>query len=232
MKSYSARSGNFNKRPYYDLKDVERMCVAELRMIGLCPEKPAPIRIDRFLEKRFGSAIVRYDTVPAGILGYTIFGPKGVQRIVIDRSLDEDGSAMAERRIRTTMAHEGGHGLLHVHLFGPNSEPLFGDFTDPDKPKIMCRDELKAGHSSYNGNWWEYQANMAMGILLLPHHLVEMALEPFFVPCGLLGIGRLDDSHRDEAVRTLAETFNVNPVVARYRLNELYPVNSGAQLML
>ncbi len=223
--TYGVQHGDFNERLFYEKEEVEKICSAELRAVGLYPEKPEPIRIDRFLEKKFGSDIIRYEDVPNGILGFTVFGPNGVEQIVVDRSLDEDKSTVAERRIRTTMAHEGGHGLLHIRLFTPNTSPRFADITEPDKPKIMCRDELKPDQSGYKGHWWEYQANMAMGALLLPSALVYMALEPFLIPCGLFGIGKLDNARRNDAIKEVAETFNVNGVVARHRLDQLYPVN-------
>jgi len=232
MKTYNAKTGPFNKRPYYELKEVERICLGELRAVNLLPEKPTPIRIDRFLEKKFGAGIIKYDDTPSGVLGFTVFGSKNVREIVISRTLDEDKSIQAERRVRTTLAHEGGHGLLHAHLFTPGTDSLFGDFTDPNSPKVLCRDEVQKGQCGYSGNWWEFQANMAMGALLLPRPLVDLALEPFFVPCGLLGMMCLDDVRRDEAVRVVAEMFDVNAVVAQYRIGEMYPVNKDGQLLL
>src|SRR3989441_11554119 len=58
-----------------------------------------------------------YEDLDKGVLGFTQFGRTGVQAIVVARALDEDGTRPAERRIRTTLAHEAGHGLLHAHLF-------------------------------------------------------------------------------------------------------------------
>lgn len=232
MKTCNAKTGPFNKRPYYELREVERICLGELRAVNLLPEKPTSIRIDRFLEKKFGTGIIKYDNTPPGVLGFTVFGLKSVREIVISRALDEDKSIQAERRVRTTLAHEGGHGLLHANLFTPGTNPLFGDFTDPNSPKVLCRDEVLKGQRGYSGNWWEFQANMAMGALLLPRPLVDMALEPFFMPCGLLATMCLDDAHRDEAVRVVAEMFDVNAVVAQYRINEMYPINKDGQLLL
>jgi hypothetical protein len=122
--------------------------------------------------------------------------------------------------------------LLHAHLFAPGTNQFFGDFTDPSRPKVLCRDEIKKGQRGYSGNWWEFQANMAMSTLLLPRPLVDLALEPFFVPCGLLGTLCLDETHRDEAIRTVAEVFEVNAVVAQYRIGEMYPDNRDSQLLL
>jgi hypothetical protein len=143
------------------------------------PETPEAVRIDRFVEKHFRIS-PRYEALPDGVLGYTSFGPSGVISIVITTALDEEGGKVSERRIRTTLAHEGGHGLLHTHLFALGEKPpkLFED--GHDRPEILCRDVHGAPHDSrYDGRWWESQANRAIGGLLMPRALVAKAVMPF-----------------------------------------------------
>jgi hypothetical protein len=55
---------------------------------------------------------VRYEDLGAGILGLTKFGKKGVKEVIIAQYLDEQNSQSGERLIRSTIAHEAGHGLL------------------------------------------------------------------------------------------------------------------------
>jgi hypothetical protein len=76
--------------------------------------------------------------------------------------------------------------------------------------------------NNYNNEWWEYQANVAIGALLLPHPLAEEVLEPFTVSSGLL-MKSLDESKFDNAVISLSDTFNVNPSVAIIRVREIFP---------
>ena len=179
MRTYRTNDGPFVERPYYPDADVEAICIDELSKFGLLPTEPEAIRIDRFIEKNFVTP--SYEDLGEGILGLTRFSKNGVSEIVVSSRLDAEGSKVSERRIRTTLAHEGGHGLLHTHLFvlGSEKKSLFGDFTDPNKPKVMCRD------AHYKGQWWEVQANMAMGSLLMPKKLVEMAMEPYLTELGL-----------------------------------------------
>lgn len=236
MRTYRTTTGPFVERPYYTDEEIETICTDELRAVGLCPAKPGPVRIDRFIEKRF-EVTPRYDALSGNILGFTAFGTRGVQDIVVAKALDEEGSQPAERRIRATLAHEAGHGLLHAHLFCLNSgvRPLFGDFTDPHKPKILCKEvpvTPRFAKPGYSGRWWEFQANRTIGPLLLPRPLVQTALEPLLVAQGTLGNKVLDPSRRDEAVKELAELFDVNPVVARIRLQDLYPQGQERQLSL
>jgi len=232
MRTYRAKSGPFNERPYFGGEEVDRICEDTLRGVGLYPTKPEPIRIDRLIEKYF-KVTPAYEDLGTGILGLTRFGANGVQAVVVAQALDEEESVSAERRIRTTLAHEAGHGLLHAHLFalGMQEHSLFGDFTDPRAPKVLCRGEAdpsRKGARTYN--WWEFQANLAIGGLLLPRPLVQIAVEPLLSESGMLKTKVLKDASRENAARLLAETFDVNPVVARIRLQETYPEDQQLQL--
>jgi hypothetical protein len=116
MKTIRSESGPVGERPHFKPSEIDRICSDELRKHGLFPSSPQPVRIDRFVEKRFG-VVPRYEDLPDGVLGYTKFSKNGVNGIVISAALDTEGAKVAERRIRTTLAHESGHGLLHAYLF-------------------------------------------------------------------------------------------------------------------
>lgn len=235
MKTFRSKAGPFAEQPFYEPAEVETICTDELQKLNLYPSDPAPIRIDRFIEKRFGVQPT-YDDLPPGLLGFTRFGPKGVAEVVVAKALDSEGTIPAERRLRTTLAHEGGHGLLHAHLFAFAAPPrsLFGNGLASDAPKILCRDggitgtEVAAKKPPYR--WWEFQANLAMGALLLPKALVEMVVAPMLVVEGAFGFQVLPSARREDAVKLLSDTFNVNPVVARIRLEGLYPLDGQLKL--
>jgi hypothetical protein len=237
MKTFRAKAGPFTEQPFYETKEIETICMQELRKLNLYPADPSPIRIDRFIEKRFGVQPT-YDDLPKGVLGFTRFGAKGVEQIVVAKALDDEGTKPAERRLRTTLAHEGGHGLLHAHLFvfGAKLDSLFGDGLASDSPKILCRDGAMSGVEGAKGKppyrWWEFQANQAMGALLLPKTLVQKALVPMLVPQGKLGVPGLPTDQRGPATRLLADIFDVNPVVGRIRLDGLYPQAADGQLTI
>jgi len=233
MKNLRARTGPFKERPYYSAQEVERICEDALRGTDLYPQTPQPIRIDRFIEKHF-KVTPTYEDLGSGVLGLTQFGPKGVQAVIIAKTLDVEETAAAERRIRSTLAHEAGHGLLHSHLFalGMHTKPLFGDLSDPDAPKVLCREESVpsgGGPGAYR-NWWEYQANLAIGALLLPRQLMEAAIEPLLGQSGMLQTRTLAPNSRESAARLVSETFDVNPIVARIRLQEMYPQSDQLHL--
>jgi hypothetical protein len=234
MKTFRTQSGPFSERPHFEPGEIDRICADELRKAGFYPDVPGPVRIDRFVEKRFG-VVPQYEELPHGVLGYTKFGKLGVDAIVISAALDADGGKVAERRLRTTLAHEAGHGLLHAYLFALEDQALtLFDAESRSKDKVLCRDVQGEGESrpSYDGRWWEFQANRAIGGLLMPRRLVETALGPYLVPSGSLGGIALGNDRRAEAERALAELFEVNPVVARIRIGDLNPPQESGQLKL
>ena len=85
----------------------------------------------------------------------------------------------------------------------------------------------KSERRAYDGRWWEFQANRAMGGLLCPAALMLEALKPFLIASGSLGAMILDEQRRESAVRGAADIFDVNPIVAKIRIDELYPGETG-----
>lgn len=229
MKLLRSKSGQFRERPYFDEGEIDRMCADELRKAGLYPKQPGPVRIDRFLEKRFVAPT--YADLPDGLLGFTKFDAKGVVEIAIAKSLDDENTVVAERRMRSTMAHEAGHGLAHTAFIAMTngSCALFAGSVNNDS--VLCRDVHGHGRR-YSGEWWEYQANEAIGGLLLPCELVANALQPYLVEVGSLLGHTLDPARREEAIAAIAELFNVNPAVSRIRIESMYLLNTGGQLTL
>ena len=234
MRTYRANKGPFQEAVHYTEGDVERIVLEELGAVKLLPPDPQPIRVERFVEKRFGVSVEAVE-MKEGVLGFSEFGPKGVRAVYVAKFLDEDRSIAGQRRLRSTIAHEAGHCLLHAHLFALSETlPLFADNSDPNAPKVLCRD---LGSDSgvtrpYNGEWWEFQANMAMGHLLMPAPLVRKAAASYLEAVGNLGAVLLPENSLETAARSLADVFDVNPVVARLRLEKLYKVERSGQMML
>lgn len=234
MRTFRTQSGPFSEGVHYTSQDIELTCEDELRKVGLLPDTPKAIRIDRFIEKRFGVVPV-YEDLKPGILGFTRFGPSGVEAIVITRSLSEEGTTTADSRLNSTLAHEAGHGLFHAPLIALGSIPrgLFADDgPGDDRPKILCRDDQVHGRARarrYDGRWWEFQANQAIGALLLPRALVLAALADVTQASGSFGILRLAAARRREGIQILSETFEVNPIVAEIRIQDLFPSEAETQ---
>ena len=220
MKTSRARSGPFRSRLHYTQEEIDRLAEDELQSVGLLPSSPAAINIDRYVEKRFFTPTYS-DELPPTLLGFTEFGPSGPIEIVLNAQLASDPSPVAKRRVRTTIAHEAGHALLHAVLYLPTGQVTL--LPEPaEQPRIPCK-EQDFTRTSYDGKWWEYQANLAMSSLLLPRTLTTAALRDY-VMTAALGATTLPIQHRQMAITDLSAIFDVNPVVAKIRIEHLFPV--------
>jgi hypothetical protein len=107
---------------------------------------------------------------------------------------------------------------------------LFGGTRD-ESPRILCRDQDVApvgAKPAYSGRWWEWQANRAIAGLLLPQKLVTTAITSMLNRDKIIHV--LPDDKRGEAEALTAKTFDVNPAVARIRLQEMFPASQQISL--
>jgi hypothetical protein len=234
MNRFRARSCPFEDQLRFSSREIESMCIEALRAAELLPSSPEPIRIERFIEKHF-SCPVNYEDLGEGVMGCTVFRDTGAIEVVIISNRLDDGREVSDRRARSTLAHEAGHCLMHASLFirtweqrhlGINGENR--DNLDFERRRILCRDGdvgPVGQKRAYNGRWWEWQANRAIGEFLLPANLVREASVPFVELTPVTNSAYLPATRRVEAERELAKIFHVNPIVARIRLQELFPMN-------
>lgn len=222
MRKVPTPSGPYPFQLYFDdLGEIDEICLEALKSQSLLPSKPAPIRIERFVEKQFRTPL-RYEDLGPDNLGCTIFNSSGaVEAILVSRSLEEQNTTPARRRVRSTVAHEAGHGLLHGPIFIGDNFPDRGE----NQRRILCRSEdiLVETQRSYRGRWWEFQANQAIGSLLLPRLLVNAFLDQSGIEVGSSGSRSLTPAKRESLAKKAAVTFDVNPIVARIRLDSLFP---------
>lgn len=226
MKEFRAKEGPFPLRLHYEAREIDDICLDALRKAGLLPMEPEAIKIDLFLEKYFEVPVL-YEDLGKSVMGSTVFNSRGaVTGFTVAPWIEEDGTAAADRRVRSTLAHEGGHGLLHPRLFIiEQTGDLFGEVRESPK-SFLCRGTdisptAGATPQKYDGQWWEWQANRAIGGLLLPKPLVRKFLSKMLTTAA--GVPTLPDAKRGLAEREVSMIFDVNPVVARIRLQELFP---------
>ena len=212
------------KRPYFDGREFDQIARSALAEAGCLPEAPGPVRIERFIEKRFGIT-PRYKPRPPSELGVSLFGEQGVDGVIVSSSIER-------RRQNSTLAHEAGHLLLHTGFITcgiralKKAQPLGG--VREDVRGLLCKDKPPG----YSGQWWEFQANQMIGPLLLPRDPVAAALRDggMLVPHGTMGGEAVDGSRWAEAAALLSRIFDVHPVVARLRLEGIWPAPPVGQL--
>jgi len=231
MRADPSATGPFCRRLYIPENRIESACRDALASVDLLPEQPAPIRIERLIYLLFGFE-EEYESLPAQIMGCAKFTRKGLCRIAINRELAEQDDPVSRIRIRSTLAHEVGHGIFHNDLFIEKLErdagtrmfdESVGVFDSVSAEGFMCRAE--AGMAEVpKFEWWEYQANLAMAALLLPKHLVIEAarahLSQVLSPLGNF------ESRVNDAEREIASLFNVSRRMVSIRLGKWWSEQS------
>ncbi len=215
------RNCPFLRRVRFETRHVEALCAEALASVGLLPKKPAPVRIERFPEKYF-RAKLRFRKIKDDALGSVQFDDEGrVVNVFVSKTLAQDETLEGQRKVRSTIAHECGHGLLHGELFAERLHferhpRLLADHGAAANDEFLNLEVVRPG-TAPRYEWWEFQANMAMSALLLPRKLVTQAALPFARSYADAGPGRRD-AVTEQAANELAEVFDVNPVMIRFRL--------------
>ena len=227
MRTYRPKVGPFLTAYHFEHDEIDQLCLDALKQGKFLPGVPSPIRIEAFIESYF-ECTVDYRDLGSGVLGFTAFSSKGKVTEVVVSSALADGTESNNRRLNSTFAHEAGHCLLHAGLFiDAGRELIMRDDVDLGARKILCRDNQVGYGQRAGSRWWEYQANRAIGGFLLPRALVEESVADCVVHGVVTGSPQLVEARRHNAEQHVADIFKVNPVVARYRLEELYPLTSG-----
>ena len=228
----SSGGGPFSHVIFLKRDEIDKMCEDALRQAKLFPNEPSPINIEGFIENHLESRLDFGTDLGPEILGFTFFCPKGRPEVVgISPNLDE-GTKVSERRIRATLAHEAGHAMIHPILFMQDGEQkeFLNSNIDLVQRRILCRKTDINPNGKFDGRWWEFQANCAIGGFLLPKRLIVKCVEHLTTAIGLLGGQILEGHNREMAEALVADTFDVNPVVARIRLSSLFPENMHPEL--
>ena len=125
---------------------------------------------------------------------------------------------------------------MHASLFidDGRQQEMIGDNVDLENRRILCRqsDVAAAKAKSYDGRWWEWQANRAIGGLLLPKQLISASLDGLLTKSPGFGVATVPKESWRAAMSRISETFEVNPVVAQIRLTEMFPEKLEAQMTL
>jgi Zn-dependent peptidase ImmA (M78 family) len=190
-----------------------------------CFQEGSGVDVDLVLLKAF-EIEPDFVPLPSGILGRTRFWPDGRAVIEVSRDLADaaEGDDIARKRVRTTLAHEGGHVCCHRGLFLRDvaTFSLFGHCdTDDSRSTILCREETVVNRH-YQGEWWEYQANRCMAALLMPKGFLR---EKVGVQLSHHSLPTFDEAIKAEKavviIRNLCDVFDVSQQVMLYRLQDL-----------
>ena len=85
---------------------------------------------------------------------------------------------------------------------------------------------------AYTGRWWEFQANQAMGSLLLPSALIDAFLKRSGIERSSFASCVVTPPEREAIFKKAAVIFDVNPIVVRIRLDSLFPQKKNKKVQL
>jgi len=218
-------TGRFRWRPFLDAREIDVFCERRIRrfLFDRYGDVAYPITTDdltRLIEQDVDDldlfadlSTLRDDS--AVVEGVTTFIPGRRPRVQIGRQLSED--MRQEARLRTTLAHELGHVLLHDFAGEREDAPRSRQADDPDTVSTTRCTPWAIGAGS-RVDWMEWQANYASGALLMPRTAVQQALFPSTerhdAPSPIVGgLGR--------AIDIVQGHFTVSDAAALVRLRQL-----------
>lgn len=211
MRELPDRGGRLPYRLWYEESEIEAIAARELARAGspVLGDGPAT-DVDALLELHLG-VVPEFTWLPRGVLGATEFTVEGEVRLQVsaDLSLRADRDRPAEKLLRSTLAHEAAHVLLHRVLFLKESSDIFGGLSSRSE---LCR-SVGMPRPGYQGEWWEWQANRGMAALLMP----ARALAAWLAERERAAPGERVSARREAA----AAAFGVSADAVRRRLAQL-----------
>lgn len=163
MRETTRRPAGMPFRIWYEAEEIDSLTEAEV--VRFCGHHTAPLDIDGLIERHL-RVTPEFVPLPAGILGATEFGRDGSVRMLVSGVMSElaERERSGELLLRSTLAHEAAHVLLHRTLFLRESEAIFGTGS---ARRELCR-SIGEDRGRYGVEWWEWQANRGMAGLLMP----------------------------------------------------------------
>lgn len=204
--------------PFYERREIERITWDELSTTGQATDEPGPVCMETFCMRRYRVGF-DYTELPDDVCGEIVFSLKGVEKIRLRREFGESISRGWYLMGRTTAAHETGHAILHASEIVPELAAPGATYRHRcGAGDIEAEYERMGSFTRHRALEW--QANAAMGCLLLPRPAVLRALETS-TTSGIPAVVRSEGLGfcRD----LLAETFDTSRDVALYRMLNLFP---------
>ncbi|HEY1292146.1 MAG TPA: ImmA/IrrE family metallo-endopeptidase [Chloroflexota bacterium] len=201
-------TGRFPRRPHYDaseLEDVSADLLSELRQLrhtGCTVVSTDDLSV---LIEHHAADLDLFADLPAEFDGVTDFSKDARPRVRVAARLSSH--SRFEHRLRTTLAHELTHVVLHNFIWwlSPTPTPDPGVAFDPERLSPRCAMRARAV------DWMEWQANYCAGALLVPASEVCAPPEPVW-----------ERSITGRAlIRAVQERFEVSAQVATIRLRQL-----------
>lgn len=219
--------------PYISADEIERLTESELLKAGLFPTTDNPIvDIEAFLERHLGAHLEQYVELDSDVLGVTYFYPDRPPHVQINKNLAEAADDIHaptwyRGRLRSTMAHEAGHILLHRKLFDfATQQGALWPEAEASEEDAHCQRCLKrdvSGQRTGPVDRREFQANLAMAALLMPKQVFEAVAAVVLTGWGIHdSVSKSQQKElADRLTRELGEQFQVSRQACEIRMKTL-----------
>jgi hypothetical protein len=209
-------TGRFPRRPHYATDELEEVCEDLLREVRRVRPQPTVGAISSddltvLIERRAADLDLYADLGVEGadVEGVTDFAPGLRPCVRIRRDLSED--PRRGHRLRTTLAHELAHVVLHNFIWWFDQGTL--DATRASALSPRCHRRRVFGPA----DWMEWQAAYASGALLMPRETLRTALDD----AGRGSPPFVRSTPGRERLRRAQRTFDVSAEAASVRLLQL-----------
>jgi hypothetical protein len=195
-------TGRFPRRPHYTTDELESVCadlLLELHQVR--STRDAAISTDDLsvLIEHHAAELDLYAELDPDFDGVTDFSRDARPRVRVAAHLSS--KARLQNRLRTTLAHELAHVVLHNFIWWFDPGVAF----DPHALSPRCA--LRAR----SVDWMEWQANYCAGALLVPASELESGAEPVWER----------SSNGRALIRSVQARFEVSAQVATIRLRQV-----------
>lgn len=195
-------TGRFPRRPHYELPELESACadlLLELRRVRHTGSQAVSTDDLTVLVEQHAADLDLFADLPPEVDGVTEFARDARPRVRVAERLSSQ--ARLANRLRTTLAHELAHVVLHNFIWWFDPGVPF----DPHalSPRCILR--------ARSVDWMEWQANYCAGALLMPADALDPPEEPVWERSAR---GRL-------LIRGVQTRFEVSAQAATTRLRQL-----------
>jgi hypothetical protein len=195
-------SGRFPRRPHYEPSELDSVCaelLSQLRHIRSATSEALSTDDLTVLLEQHASDLDLYADLPPDLDGVTDFARGTRPRVRVAARLS--AHARYAHRLRTTLAHELAHVVLHNFIW----------WFDPGVPFDPAALSPRCALRAHANDWMEWQANYCAGALLMPASAFSSAAEPVW-----------ERSSRGRAlIREIQQRFEVSAQAATIRLRQL-----------
>lgn len=231
MKYQIDETGRLPEKPKYSHKELNNMAEKVLfdasDILGKNIQYPITtdkltVIIERYVDDLDLYADLEKEYNDKNIEGVTIFLPFKKPHIKISEKLQKYKYKV--NRLRTTLAHELGHVIIHDPLWQREFSKLQLPFDTNEQRIQICKRKTLFSKNEPNYehyDWIEWQANYFASALLMPKNAIYKAYRKFTSERKIFSQISDDSSDANDLINLLSQEFQLSNEAVRVRLKQM-----------